>query len=65
MYGVHKVQMPLPAFCVSVGTLVQNYVATNMAPTQKDKPFLSLKRKPHFQTSKRSWSKHKLLGHGS
>jgi hypothetical protein len=42
--------------CASAGTLVQNYGATNVAPTQKDKPLLSSKRGTHFQTRKRSWN---------
>jgi hypothetical protein len=56
--------MPSPGSCVSVGTLVLNYSATNVAPTQKDQPLLSSKRRPHFQTHKRSWNEHKL-GHKS
>jgi hypothetical protein len=40
------------------------YGATNVAPTQKDKPLLSSKRRPHFQTHKGPWNEHKL-GHVS
>jgi hypothetical protein len=50
--------------CVSVGTLVLNYGATNVAPTQKDEPLLSSKRRHHFETHKRSW-KEQNFGHGS
>jgi hypothetical protein len=64
VYGAHKVQMPLPGRWVSAGTLVRNYGATNLAPTQKDKPLLSSKRRPHFKTRKRSWNEQKF-GHGS
>jgi hypothetical protein len=49
--------------CVSAGELVQNYGVTNVAPTQKDKPFLSTKRRPHLQTYKPSWNEHET-GHG-
>jgi hypothetical protein len=35
VYGIRKVQMPLPGCCVSAGTLVRNYGATKMVPTQK------------------------------
>jgi hypothetical protein len=51
--GVHKVQMPLPGRCVL------NHSATNVAPTQKDQPLLLSKRRPHFQTHKRSWNEQK------
>jgi hypothetical protein len=44
------VQMPLPGRCMSAGTLVWSYDATNVAPTQKDKPLLSSKNRPNFQT---------------
>jgi hypothetical protein len=64
VYGVLWVQMPFPGRCVSAGALVRNCCATNMAPTQKDKPLLSSKRRPHFQTHKRSWNERKL-GHAS
>jgi hypothetical protein len=64
MYRVHIIQIPLPRRRVSAGTLVRNYGATNMEPTQKDKPLLPSKRRPHFQTYKRSWSENKL-GHVS
>jgi hypothetical protein len=40
MYGVHKVQMPLPGPCISAGKLVGNYSATNVGPTQKDRPLM-------------------------
>jgi hypothetical protein len=48
VYGVQKVQMHLPGRCVSAGTLVRNYGATNVAlnlerPTpplvEEDTPF--------------------------
>jgi hypothetical protein len=42
---------------------MRNYGATNVAPTQEDKPLLSSKRRPHVQTRKRSWKEHEL-GHG-
>jgi hypothetical protein len=38
MYVIRKVESPLSGRCVSAGTLMRNYGATNMAPTQKDKP---------------------------
>jgi hypothetical protein len=63
MCSVHKVQMPLPGCCMSARTLMRNYGATNVEPTQTDKPLHSLKRRPR-QTHKGSWQKHKL-GHGS
>jgi hypothetical protein len=59
VYSVHKIL----GLCVSAGTLVRNYDATNMAPTQTDN-HLSSKRTSHFQTHKRSWKEHKL-GHAS
>jgi hypothetical protein len=37
LYGVYKIQMPLPGYCVSAGTLVLNFGVTNMVPTQKHK----------------------------
>jgi hypothetical protein len=49
---------------MSAGTLMQNYDAINVAPTQKEKPLLSSKRRPHFETHWRSWNEHKL-GRGS
>jgi hypothetical protein len=49
---------------MSAGVLIRNYGATNVAPTQKDKPLLSLERRPHLQTHKRSWNERKLV-HGS
>jgi hypothetical protein len=55
MYGVHKVQIPLPGCFVSASTLLQNCGATNMVPTQKDKPFPLSTRKLHFKTHTRSW----------
>jgi hypothetical protein len=58
VYSVHEVQMLLPGRCVSAGTPVRNYGATNVVPTQKDKPLLTSKRPPHFQTNKGSWNKH-------
>jgi hypothetical protein len=64
VYDVHKAQMPLLGRCVSAGTPVRNYGATNVAPTQKDRPLLTSKTSPHFQTNKRSWNKY-ILGHGS
>jgi hypothetical protein len=33
VYDVHKVHTPLPGRCVSAGTLLRNYCATNTAPT--------------------------------
>jgi hypothetical protein len=36
MYGFHKVPVPLPGRCVSAGTLVRNYGAENMAPSQEN-----------------------------
>jgi hypothetical protein len=59
-----KVQMSLPGRYVSAGTLAHNYGETNVAPTQKEKPLLSSKSRPHFQTHKWSWNEHKL-GDGS
>jgi hypothetical protein len=50
--------------CESVGTPVRNYGAINMAPTQKDQPLLSSKRKPHFKTHKLHWNEQKF-DHGS
>jgi hypothetical protein len=41
--------VPLPGRCVSAGTLVMNYCATNVAPTQKHQPLISSKRGPHSQ----------------
>jgi hypothetical protein len=52
--------MPLPGCCVSAGTLMRNYGATNVAPTQKDKPLLSFKR-PRFQTYKPCWNEYKWV----
>jgi hypothetical protein len=46
---------------VTSGTHVRNYGAINVAPTQKGQALLSLKRRrPHFQTLKRSWNKQKV-----
>jgi hypothetical protein len=45
---------------VSAAKIVLNYGATNVAPTQKDKPLLSSKRRPHLQTQKWSWKEQKL-----
>jgi hypothetical protein len=44
----------------SARTLVQNYGATNMVPTQKDKTLHLSRRRPHFQTHTQRWKKHKL-----
>jgi hypothetical protein len=63
MYGVHKVQMSLPGRYVSAGALVLSYGATNVAPTQKDRPLLSWMRRPHVETHQRSWNEHKFF-HG-
>jgi hypothetical protein len=63
VYGVHKVNMLLPGRFLSASTLVRNYHATNLAPTQKYQPLLSPKRRPQFQTHKGSWNEHKF-GHG-
>jgi hypothetical protein len=61
VYGVHKVQMPLPGLCVSVGTLLRNYGATNVAPIRKDKRLLSSKSRPNFQTYKLSWNEKNVV----
>jgi hypothetical protein len=61
VYVVYKVQMALPERCVSATTLVRNCGATNVARTQKDKPLLSVKTRPHLQTHKQSWNKYKLI----
>jgi hypothetical protein len=53
-----------PRRCVSAGIFVLNYGATNVTFTQKDRPFLSSKRRPHFQTYKWPWNEQKF-GHGS
>jgi hypothetical protein len=45
---------------VSTGTVVRDFDATNMAPTQKDKSLLSSNGRPQFQEHKRSWNEHKL-----
>jgi hypothetical protein len=55
--------MPLLGRCMGAGILVRNYGAINVAPTRKDKPLLSSKRRPHFQTHKRPWNERKF-GHG-
>jgi hypothetical protein len=60
MYGAQKVQKILPGHCMSAGARVQDCGATNTVPTHKDIPLLSLKRRPHFQTHKQPWNKHKL-----
>jgi hypothetical protein len=60
VYCFHKVHMPLPGCCVSAGTLMLNYGATNMAPSQKDEPILSSKRGPHFRTNIRPWNEQKF-----
>jgi hypothetical protein len=41
-----------------------NLAVSQSAPTQEDKPLLSSKRRPHFQTLEQSWNEHKL-GRGS
>jgi hypothetical protein len=56
--------MSLPGRCLSAGTVVLNYGATNMAPAQKDQPLLSSKRTSYFQTHKSSWNERKF-GHES
>jgi hypothetical protein len=56
--------VPFPGRCVSAVKLVLNYGATNVTPTQKDQPLISLKRRPHFQTHTWSWNDHKFT-HGS
>jgi hypothetical protein len=38
--------MPLPGRCLSAGTLIQYYDATNVEPTQRDQPFISSKKSP-------------------
>jgi hypothetical protein len=37
---VCTVEMPLPECCVSAGTLLLNYSATNVAPTERPTPLL-------------------------
>jgi hypothetical protein len=37
-----------PSQWVSADTLMRNYSATNVVPTQKDKSLLSSERRPHF-----------------
>jgi hypothetical protein len=49
---------------VSAGTVVRNYVATNVARNQAYQPLLSSKNRLHCQTHKRFWNEHKL-GHRS
>jgi hypothetical protein len=61
VYGVHKIQMFLPGRYVNVGTFVQNYGATEVAPTQKDEHLLSSTRRPDFHTHKRSWNENNLV----
>jgi hypothetical protein len=64
VYCVNKFEMPLLGLCVSAGTLMRNYGATNVAPTQEDRPLLSSKRRPRYRTRKRSWNEYEL-GDGS
>jgi hypothetical protein len=52
--------MPLAGRCLNAGTVVLNYRTANVAPTQKDKPCLSSKRRPDFQTHKWSWNEQKF-----
>jgi hypothetical protein len=49
MYGVHKVEMPLPGCCVSSITLMLIYGATNMKRSQRDKT-LPLVEEIQFQS---------------
>jgi hypothetical protein len=51
VYGVPKVQMPLPGRCVVACTLTRNYGASNMGHIQEDQS-LSSERISHFQTYK-------------
>jgi hypothetical protein len=57
-------QMSLRGRCMSMGTLVLIYGATNNAPTQKTQPSLSSKNKPHFEMHKYS-RKEQKFGYGS
>jgi hypothetical protein len=54
--------MPLPGRLVIAGTLVLNYGAKNMAPTQKNEPLLSSNKRPHIQilVYKRIWNEQKF-----
>jgi hypothetical protein len=63
MYVVHNVQMALATPCVSVGTLMQNCSARNVAFTYKDKP-LSHQRRDPISKHTNSWNEYEL-GHGS
>jgi hypothetical protein len=56
--------MHLPQRCISAGSFVLNYGATNLAPSQKDQSPLSSKRRSHLKTCKWSWNEQKF-GHGS
>jgi hypothetical protein len=47
---------------LNAGTVILNYEAKNMAPTQKDQPLPSSKRWPRFQTHERTWNEQKY-GH--
>jgi hypothetical protein len=55
VYGVHKLHILSPGSSVNAGTLVANYSAMIVAPTQKDQPLFSLKRRPRFQVHKKSF----------
>jgi hypothetical protein len=55
-----QVQIPFCRRCVSAGALVLNCSPTNMAPTQKDQPLLSLKMRPYFKTHKCSRNEQKF-----
>lgn len=46
---------------MSAGTVERIYYATNVATIQKEKPLLSSRRIPYFQTHKQRWKKHKLV----
>jgi hypothetical protein len=56
VYDTHRLQMPSPGRCVTADTFMLNYGATNMAPTHRDQPILSSKKRSHLQTHKRSWN---------
>jgi hypothetical protein len=45
---------------VIAATIVRNYGATNVAPSQKDKSLLSMKERLHFLIYKPSWNKRKF-----
>jgi hypothetical protein len=63
LWVFHRIQTEAGR-CVSAGTFVLNYGATNMEPTQKGQPLLSSKTGPHLHTYKRPW-KEWNSGHGS